>query len=271
MEEMKNIKWKTPVWKVTDAQAKRILRVSEARALISSVNINDQGLMKKIEASKGDIVVWLQALLFTGMRFAELYKLHGHPELFEANGSIRLDKGIFYDTGKQRQQAKERVVMLSDAGRPIVAKFFATKKPRVILNTTTPEYDIVRVLDAMLKASAERIGLQKRQFSRTIKKPVIGMDGFVKRNEDGSKVTAKTQVPQETTGVMVRTFRSTWESWLVSTRGTDEFTLYRIHNSMGHNRETAMKHYLASQFDEDDIADMLKVTEGFGIVAERQV
>ena len=271
MEEMKNIKWKTPVWKVTDAQAKRILRVSEARALISNINVNDQGMIKKVESSKSDIVAWLQALLFTGMRFAELYKLHGHPELFEANGSIRLDKGIFYDTGKQRQQAKERVVMLSDAGRSIVEKFFATKKPKVILNSQTPEYDIIRVLDAMLKASAERIGLQTRQFSRTIRKAVVDADGFARRNDDGKVVTKKVQIPQETTGVMVRTFRSTWESWLVSTRGTDEFTLYRIHNSMGHNRETAMKHYLASQFDEEDIADMLKVTEGFGIVAEKQV
>lgn len=269
MEGTKAGKWKTPVWRVTDAQAKRILRVPEARALISNISINDQGMIKKLETSKSDMVIWLQALLFTGMRFAELYKLHSHPELYEANGSIRLDKSTFYDTGKKMQTAKERVVMLSDAGRPIIQKFFAAKKPLISLAAKNPMYDIINVLDAMLKASADRIGLQSRQFSRTIRKPVIGPDGFVRRNDDGSAITNKVLVPQETTGVMVRTFRSTWESWLVSSRGTDEFTLYRIHTSMGHNRETAMKHYLASQFDEDDIADMLKVTEGFGIVPEK--
>ena len=82
MEERKNERWKTPVWKVTDAQAKRILRVAEARALISNIDIGDQGMIKKVESSKSDLVTWLQALLFTGMRFAELYKLHGRPESF---------------------------------------------------------------------------------------------------------------------------------------------------------------------------------------------
>jgi hypothetical protein len=40
--------------------------------------------------------------------------------------------------------------------------------------------------------------------------------------------------------------------------------------SMGHTREIAMKHYFASQFDDEDIDEMLAITEGYGIKREKR-
>ncbi len=254
---------------------KRILRVSEARELIRNINAKDQGIFRRMEISSGDARMWFQAMLFTGMRTSELIKLKQNPTdrngipLFQRNGTIRLDKEIFYDTGKRRQVARERIVIMSGQGRAIMHRFMSeTGMPKMIYDKTLTAAEMSSVFGAMLKASADRIGLELRPFGRTVNKTLKDGYGSIVYDNDGGKQTQRVVVPQDTTGVVLRSFRASWESWLVSTRGKDELALINICTSIGHTRATALEYYLASQFDADDMRDMLTVTEGFGVLPE---
>ena len=269
---METVKWKTPVWKVSPAQVIRILRVAEMRAILNDVRATDQGLIDNIrpEFTSTDARRWLQASLFTGCRFTEIWRLHDHPELMQENGTIRLDKSIFYDLGKHKQVAQERVVFLSDAGRDFMPKFFQARTPKLNNNSMSILETVDRALSAMMDAAAIRVGLQARAFSRTLHRAVKDEEGVQQYDDSGKKIMRKENVQQKpTTGVRVRSLRKSWESWLISSRGADEFMVRNICMSMGHTREIAMKHYFASQFDDEDIAEMLAITEGYGIKRER--
>lgn len=279
---MENIKesynWKTPVWVVSPGGGalKRVLRVSESKALIKAIDTEEQGLFKLMNLSNKDARLWLEALLFSGMRLNELIILKRKPydgmgnPLLRKNGSILLPKEQFGDVGKQRSVARERVVLLSDIGRNIMHKFLDEADMPTFKGGFNPKW-VAIAFDGMLKIASDRIGLQERTFTRTQKKPVIdAVTGLQKVDDKGKPVFQKVQIPQVTTGVHVRSFRSSWESWLVTTRFNDEMALLNIINSIGHNRETAMTYYLATQFDKEDIDDMLKMTEGFGIVSEKE-
>lgn len=270
---MEGVKWKTPIWKVSGGQVIRILRVAEFRAVLNEVRASDQGMINNISPSftSTDARRWLQAALFTGARISEIWKLHGHPELIEENGTIRLDKNIFYDAGKQRQAAKERVIFLSDKGREFMPKFFDSRFPTLLNDTMDPLITAFNAFSAMLDAAALRVGMQTREFSRTLHRAVKDADGVQQYDDKGNKITKKENVKQKpTTGVRVRSLRKSWESWLISARGRDEFVVRDICTSMGHTREIAMKHYYASQFDDEDIGEMLAITEGFGIKRVKQ-
>ena len=265
---MNEVKWKTPVWKVAPAQVIRILRVAEMRAVLNDIRVTDQGMISNISPAftSTDARRWLQAALFTGARFSEIWRLHDHPELMQENGTLRIDKTIFYDPGKHKQLSQERTIKLSNPGREFMPKFFAARFPALNNDTMDPMETVVIALSSMLDAAALRAGLQTREFSRTLRRAVKDADGVQQYDDDGNKITRKENVKQKpTTGVRVRSLRKSWETWLVSSRGRDEFALTDIYTSMGHSRETAMKHYYASEFDDEDIAEMLAITEGFGI------
>ena len=116
---------KTPIWKTANRQATRILRYGEVRELLANLELEPTGAWsRKIAVNKGTVQVWLQTLLFTGMRFYELAILHSHPELLQDDGTIILEKNTFYDVGKKKQTLRERVVYLSDMGLDIINKFF---------------------------------------------------------------------------------------------------------------------------------------------------
>ena len=253
------------------AQVIRILRVAEMRAVLNDVRASDQGMISNIlpEFTSTDARRWLQATLFTGCRFSEIWRLHGHPELLQENGTIRLDKSIFYDPGKQKQIAQERVVFLSDAGRDFMPKFFQARTPRLCSSTMDPMETVDIALSAMMDAAAIRVGLQTRDFTRTLHRVVKDADGIKQYDDEGNKITRRENVKQKpTTGVRIRSLRKSWESWLITARGRDEFVVRDICMSMGHTREVAMKHYFASQFDDEDIAEMTLITEGYGIKRE---
>lgn len=265
--------WKTPVWKVSKSagQLKRILRVSEAWAVIRNVDIKEQGRYKIMDIPTEDLKKWFRALLLSGMRLSELIRLKQNPfdndgnPLLRENGSILLPYERFGLAGKQKIVEKERVVSLSYLGRDVMKDFLDkyTKMPR-FKSDFNAEYVHV-VFDAILKNSAEKIGLPTRTFTRTQRRPVI--DDITKQqkfDEKGKPKYEKIVIPQTTTGVFCRSFRSSWESWLMTARGKDEFIKFQILKSIGHTQETAVGYYLASEFDDEDIADMLKITEGFG-------
>lgn len=137
-----------------------------------------------------------------------------------------------------------------------------TKMPR-FKNGFNPEYVHV-IFDATLKNTADSIGLPARTFTRTHKEPDLGANGIQKLDEKGKPKYVKVETPQTTTSIFCRAFRCSWESWLMTVSGRDDFAMFKILKSIVHTQETAMCYYLVSEFDDKDISDMIKATEGFG-------
>lgn len=61
-------------------------------------------------------------------------------------------------------------------------------------------------------------------------------------------------------GVCCKTFRKTWESWLVSSYPTHQI---EIAQSQGHDKVTQAEHYLNLPFDSNDKRDMEKWIRGY--------
>ena len=60
--------------------------------------------------------------------------------------------------------------------------------------------------------------------------------------------------------IAVKTFRKTWESWLV----TANKSVLKILPSLGHTSTVALNHYLTSGFTDEEKAEMIKRTAGWG-------
>lgn len=273
--------WKTPIWLETKSYTFRVLRPQEARELISAVDVNDEGAWKYLR-SRGignkTLRKWLQALLFTGMRSSELYKLQRNPQFIQRDGNIYLPQSVVDaidpytgKTGKRKITIPRREVYLSDIGRKIIDEFMKS--------TTMPEdLDTMDVqLTRILHRAGTRIGLPEGVFTKT-KRVYIKDDAGNYVTEQvqklGQLVSVKkynrVQYQQVTNGCTIRSMRKTWESWLTNTYGADQRTLLIIMRSQGHQTETAIKHYLTFQFDADDLADIRTLVKGY-VPADRVI
>ena len=251
---------KTPIWKVATRQATRILRYSEVLELLRNLELEPTGAWaRKVAVSKGTVQIWLQALLVTGMRFHELTILHSHPELLQDDGTLLLEKNKFYDVGKKKQSMSERIVYLSDKGLDIVQDFFNVP----LLNSNTIE--AYHYLDNVLSATGKKLGYPERSITYKENR-TIGMYEIEKNGKrQMTKETAKVERTITTNGLSVRVFRKTWNSWLVNYFKDNNHSLTIAEMSMGHTDETALKHYLSLQFDQEDMNDIEKVVRGFGL------
>jgi len=268
--------WKQAIWRISrgKAQAKRILRVAEVKAIIKNINPDEQGFYKIMETTKKNAQLWFYALTYTGMRLSELIRLketpvYGKEDLINYNqGTIWLPLALFGTKGKQKIINQERTVYLSFKGRKLLREFMDTAYiPKMKSGSYRVEL-LPNVFDAMLKGSAKRIGLPTRKFDRTIKQYSKDAFGAVIYDANGKPVYKKVQVPmkEETAGVFVRSFRATWESWITSRFMSDPRQILNIVGSMGHERATAESFYITSgQFDDDDLKDIKDVTEGWNI------
>lgn len=250
----------TAIWKTANRQATRILRYGEVREILANLELEPTGAWaRKFSASKGTVQIWLQALLFTGMRFHELAILHSHPELLQDDGTIMLAKNIFYDVGKKKQTLRERVVYLSDMGLDIVNRFFD------VLPLHSDPGEAFRYLDAVLTATGKKLGYPERTITYRENKTI----GIQEIEKNGKRMAVKQTTPVErtlvTNGLSVRVFRKTWNSWLVNYFKNDIHALTIAEMSMGHTDQTALKHYLTLQFDDDDMKDIEKAVKGFGL------
>jgi len=251
---------KTPIWKVATGQATRILRYSEVLEILRNLELEPSGAWRrKRTASKGTVQIWLQALLFTGMRFSELHILHSYPELLQDDGTLLLEKNKFYDVGKKRQTNQERVVYLSDMGLPIVQRFFEVP----LLNSNPGE--AFRYLDGVLSATGKKLGYPERTMTFKENRTI----GIHEVEQDGERWMEKQTAPVErtivTNGLSVRAFRKTWNSWLTNYFNDNVNSQVIVEMSMGHTDQIALKHYLSFQFDEEDSRDIAKAVKGFGI------
>ena len=193
------------------------------------------------------------------MRFHELTILHSHPELLQDDGTLLLEKNKFYDVGKKKQSMSERIVYLSDKGLDIVQDFFNVP----LLNSNTIE--AYHYLDNVLSATGKKLGYPERSITYKENR-TIGMYEIEKNGKrQMTKETAKVERTITTNGLSVRVFRKTWNSWLVNYFKNDSHALTIAEMSMGHTDETALKHYLSLQFDQEDMNDIEKVVKGFGL------
>ena len=243
-----NPEWKTPIWEAKYSQLIRILRYSEMKALFGSLDVEDQGRFRvNLGISSDDLALWLQALLFTGMRLSELWKFREHPELLQRNNTILLAREIFYDSGKKKQTAQERVVQLSDMGIKVVNAFLqSARMPRMPFTTTAT------AIDHILEQTALKLRFQTRVFK------------YRQRERLPSGKFAYTYRDHETTGIRIRSFRKSWDSWLVNTFGSDPMRMDMIMLSQGHNHATSLSHYLTFGLDYDDKQDIKKAMKGYG-------
>lgn len=289
MDDINNVdKHKPGIWIVSQdgGQAKRVLRPSEVIEILKNIDVEKQGLFKRVDMSNGDAQRIIKALLYTGMRLHELIRLletqeYDNKLLFDYyRGTIFMPKSVFGDKGKGFVVNKERTVFLSYKGRENVKRFLdKTDMPRLIYQKRPVNPSIKddvsilnHVLNDILKESAKKAGLPTRTFNRTIKK-VVKNDGIPQMDEHGKPRYQKIQRPMKapTTGIMCRSYRSTYESWLVSQYVHDSVAMMSIAGSFGHEVETAQKYYVISGlFDSQDLSDIKEQTEGWGVLEPKK-
>lgn len=275
------VKYKPPIWKSSQGggQVKRILRVKEVGDLIDNLNPDQQGMYKFMKITKKNAQLWCYALFYTGMRLHELVRLKEHaiyngvPLLDSERGTIWMPKEIFGDVGKQKVVNKERMVFLSFKGRKVMKVFMEQATIPTMISGNNNMRHLHDVFDSMLKASAKKIDLPTRLFSMTRKEYLKDAFGVTITDDKGKPRYKKIQVPMKepTAGVMVRSFRSTWETYLVSQFLKNPEQMLLITGSMGHIKQTAEDHYLVvGQFDEEDLEDIRRVTEGWSVLHQKE-
>lgn len=275
--------WKDGIYKVSSGQLKRILRPKEYEAIRHNINPDAQGFFKKFETTKGNMQRWLNFLLFSGMRFSEAYRFklndgmyNGKPLFNPERHSLWMPKDLFGDVGKQKVVNAERVLWLSNDG-VYYTKRFLEHASIPLSRHTRMRIDIRNfelVLNAMLKDSADMIGLPKRTFTITRKEKIKDMWGNPVMDENGKPKYRKVNVPlrEETSGVITRSLRATWESYLTAMYMHDPLAVLNITASMGHTVETSQAYYVISgQFDSDDLKDIELFTRGWGIHAPKEI
>jgi integrase len=147
----------------------------------------------------------LDGMLLTGMRYAELSALVGHPEWLE---------GQFIKTHSHKTETrfKDRWIRLSDYGRMVL--------PNFIKNARLPSR---QSLDETLKRWAIKAHLDPK-------------------------------------GICCKTFRKTWESWLVFYYPSHHL---EIATRQGHTSTTQLEYYLDMPFSQEDRYKMKMWIDGW--------
>ncbi len=251
---------KVPIWDEMPGQLTRILRYRESKEIISAADPQEQGKYHmEFPWSRRELQIFLQVHLFTGLRVADVVRLMRHPELYQDDGSLLMSRSVL-GGGKEKVRSKSFVSYTSALGREIIEKsgFFSMRPP------APDNHLFLQVLRNIIAEAAKNAGFEVREYNEEEKKPKKDQYGIPITGSDGKIVTVKTFRTVHTTGVNNLTFRKTWDSWLINSFGSNPMMVMMIEKSMGHDINTALKHYLTFQFDEEDMQDIRKATEGFG-------
>lgn len=255
--------WKVPIFDEDRGQVIRVFRPAEVRSLVANVDVADDktwGWLKKNNVRTVDVQMWLQAALVTGMRFSELVLLHSRPDFFEKDGNISLP---FYRGGKKKRSIIARVVYMSDAGKKVIPAFL---KARPLPASTGADLQQSTVaLTTIMHAAGKKIGLESRTFLKIINKRKIDENGLIVQGSDGKVATTETEKQYTTNGCAFRSMRKTWVSWLFVAYQNDPQLFSKIFYSMGHLKATSESHYLNYRFDAEDLLEIRKLVQGFGI------
>ena len=246
-----------------DGQIVRVLRPDEMEALLANIDVSDEKgkMSRKWLRNKGitseDVQVWLKTALFTGCRFGELTVIHQDPTLLFEERKLRIPN---YSGAKRKRKTKFRNIPLSKMGAEVLPKFFeASQMP------SEEKKDVNQTLvsfTSILHASAEKIGLPKYNFTLEI------ATGPWLKDERGKEYRNTKPKPYTTDGVCFRSFRKTWESWLMLTFAKDYTSHMKLATAMGHDIETSQRYYtkMLSGFDMEDRQSIKPWVEGYELV-----
>ena len=242
-----------------------IPRVSEARAILNSVSIEDMGSWKTdIGWTTRDLKIYLQAMLFTGLRFRDLLRIRQHPELYRSDGTITISRSEI-GGGKKKVRIRSYDVYLSEVGRKIFdEQFFSVNLPDSKF-LKDGDVTINAKVDAILDKAAEKLGFPLITQKVTMNRKVLDENGLP-MIQDGEAVRRTVIEEYRTHGIKVGSWRKAWDSWLVNgfSQIQDATVLIMIEKSMGHSIAIAREHYLTLKYDLDDIEDIKKVINGYG-------
>ena len=291
MENYSESDWKYPLIKQQKAQIIRVLRPKELHALIDNVRIEDEPnwtksrgtpTLKESGFTTEDLQIWLRFFLYAGCRFPEGTMIHEYrnPDgstLYHQDGTLWLPR----HHGKGMRSIQTRTIFFSYQGMEVLKDFFVT--PLLPSSNDNETKQTLTALTEILHKAGERIHLPETTLTITLERTLKDKDGNPLKemiptnqftpNPDGTyskimkeRIMTETEEKQiRTNGCAFRSLRKTWESWLTAYYGKDPQIRERILSSQGHKKEVAMAHYLEISFDSEDLIDIGKEVEGFGV------
>lgn len=167
----------------------------------------------------------LDLMINTGMRYVELQRY------IKSTGDIKIIKGIKDIKSGWFDYKRNKIVLPSNA-----TKTFETRN--VLL---TPRFTDI------LKRELER---------KNTEMPIISYQTLDNRLK---KWAIKGDIDKPHI-IAVKTFRKSWESWLVSA----DKNVLKVLASQGHRSTIALDHYLTYGFTSEEKEEMIKRTEGWG-------
>lgn len=292
MESQNGNVWKYPLIKQQKAQIIRILRPKEIHALIENVSIDDEPNwtksrenpnLKELGFTTEDIQIWLKFFLYAGCRFSEGCIIHDYRKpdgstLYQDNGTLWLPRY----KGKKLRTNQTRTILFSYKGREIMEDFFLT--PSLPHEDSEQTHQTLTSLSQIMHRAGEKIGIPETTLTITLERTLKDKDGnpiiemvptkSFTQNPDGTyskvmkeRVMKETEEREITTnGCAFRSLRKTWESWLTASMGSDPLMREKILLSQGHKEEIAINHYLEVSFDQEDLEDIRKEVEGYGVI-----
>jgi len=171
----------------------------------------------------------IQALLYTGMRYVELKRFQQHPEWYDGD-FIHLPREASL---KEKRTQPERWVRLNTQGRMIVQYFLKYRKK-------LPSY---QSMSQNLGCWALRAGFPEAKIIEKI-----------------NKKTGQIKKINSCPGLSVKSFRKTWESWLMFCYPQK---IAMITLSQGHTTLTSLQHYVNMPFTESNRLEILNYIQGW--------
>jgi integrase len=199
---------------------------NKVRVLIPS---EFEALMRVI--TKDSLKKLVQVLLLTGMRYVEVLRLKKYPGCFDPNRKV-----IHFKSGKKAAVNNERYIHLTPAGVTAVQAFIDDER----VTYPSPQGMTLNLVRWSALAGLEA-------------SPELVNEIYNKGANDG-------RMRKNTGGMSVKTFRKSWESWLAI---SFPYKLDMIALSQGHETGTAIAHYLAVPFSDDEKAQILTYTAGW--------
>lgn len=131
-------------------------------------------------------------------------------------------------------------------------QWFDEKRKKITLPTIATKTFVTR--NVLL--TPEFTNILKREIEREEKVPLISFQTLDNRLKRWA-LKADIETP---TIIATKTFRKTWESWLVSA----DRNVLKILSSQGHSSTTALNFYLTCGFTKEEIDEMVERTRGWG-------
>lgn len=182
------------------------------------------------QINKPSLRALVQVMLYSGMRYEEVLRLKENPDHFsEKNNSI------WVRSGKHKAKSPERYVPLTEAGTKAVKDYLADERTK---------YPSANVMSVNLLSWAEKAGFE----------PILDNQ---MRELSGANVGKERR---NVYGMSVKTFRRTWENWLLTICPERVFDIMK---AQGHDVQTSSEHYAGAVISGEDIERIRAYVQGW--------